>query len=88
VGGFGMSAGFWDFFRRSLISEPPVHPIDRRIAKRWVKERLKRVFPELRNDPAALERAYGELGLEPIEGAGKGGATVYKISVPGDPGVL
>jgi hypothetical protein len=26
--------------------------------------------------------------LEPIEGAGKGGATVYKISVPGDPGVL
>ena len=83
-----MSAGFWDFFGRSLIGEPPVHPIDRRIAKRWVKERLKRVFPELRNDPAALERAYGELGLEPIEGAGKGGATVYKISVPGDPGVL
>lgn len=83
-----MSAGFWDFFRCSLIGEPPVHPIDRRIAKRWVKERLKRVFPELRNDPAALERAYGELGLEPIEGAGKGGATVYKISVPGDPGVL
>jgi len=83
-----MSAGFWDFFRRSLIGEPPVHPIDRKIAKRWVKERLKRVFPELRNDPAALERAYGELGLEPIEGAGKGGATVYKISVPGDSDVL
>ncbi|MFZ4588678.1 MAG: hypothetical protein ACOYNG_06795 [Terrimicrobiaceae bacterium] len=80
-----MSAGFWEFLRKSLAGEAPVHPLDRRMAKRWVKERLKRVFPELRNDPAALDRAYAELGLEPIEGAGKGGATVYKITLPGDP---
>ena len=79
-----MSAGFFGFFRRGPGGEPPLHSIDRKIAKRWVKAGLKRAFPELRNDPAALERAYAELGLEPIQGPGKGGAAVYKISLPRD----
>jgi hypothetical protein len=43
---------------------------------------LKKIYPELRNDPDALERAYQELGIEPHEGAGKGACTVYEITLP------
>ncbi|MFZ4775911.1 MAG: hypothetical protein ACOYM3_11125 [Terrimicrobiaceae bacterium] len=74
----------FEFLRSKLQGEPPLHPIDQRMAKRWVKERLKKLYPELRLDPEALERAYQELGLEPQPGAGKGGATVFKITLPGD----
>ena len=73
-----------EFLRSRLQGEPPMHPMDRRIAKRWVKERLKRIYPELRLDPKALEKAYQELGIEPHEGSGKGGATVFEINLPGD----
>ncbi|MEI8312576.1 MAG: hypothetical protein WCH98_17635, partial [Verrucomicrobiota bacterium] len=65
----------FEFVRSRLQGEPPLHPMDRRLAKRWVKERLKRLYPELRLDPKALEQAYQDLGVEPREGAGKGGAT-------------
>lgn len=74
----------FEFLRNKLQGEPPLHPMDRKIAKRWVKERLKKVYPELRLDPKALERAYQELGLEPQEGTGKGGATVFKVTLPED----
>jgi len=74
----------FEFLRSKLQGEPPLHPIDRRMAKRWVKERLKKLYPELRLDPEALERAYQELGLEPQPGSGKGGATVFKITLPGE----
>ncbi|MEI6491920.1 MAG: hypothetical protein WCO94_05160 [Verrucomicrobiota bacterium] len=74
----------FEFVRSRLQGEPPVHPIDRRIAKRWVKERLKRIYPELRLDPKALEQAYQDLGIEPREGTGKGGATVFEITLPGE----
>lgn len=73
-----------EFLRSKLQGEPPLHPMDRRIAKRWVKERLKRLYPELRLDPKALEQAYQDLGLEPHEGSGKGGATVFEITLPGE----
>jgi hypothetical protein len=73
-----------EFLRRKLEGEPPLHPMDRRIAKRWVKERLKRLYPELRLDPKALEQAYQDLGIEPREGSGKGGATVFEITLPGE----
>ncbi|MCX6970975.1 MAG: hypothetical protein NTV93_12620 [Verrucomicrobia bacterium] len=73
-----------EFLRNKLQGEPPLHPMDRRIAKRWVKERLKRLYPELRLDPKALEQAYQDLGLEPHEGSGKGGATVFQITLPGE----
>ena len=75
---------FWDLLRSKLQGEPSLHPLDRRMAKRWVKERLKKVYPELRLDPKALEKAYQELGLEPHEGSGKGGATVFEITLPGE----
>jgi len=77
-----MSSGFLDFVWNSLRGEAPTHPLDQRIAKRWVKERIKRLFPQFRNDPEALDRAYQELGLEAHDGAGKGGATVYEITLP------
>lgn len=52
-----------NLFKRLTESEPPVHPVDRRLSKEWVKRRLARVFPELRGDPAALEEAYQSLRL-------------------------
>ena len=72
----------FEFLRARLKGEPPIHPIDRKLAKRWVKERLKRVFPELRADPRALEEAYRQLSLEPREGAGEGGETVFEVVLP------
>ncbi len=55
------------FFQRVLLPqkpERPLHAIDRRMAKEWVKKRLAALYPELRGDPQALEIAYRELGLE------------------------
>ena len=77
-----MKVPFLEFLRHSLQGEELLHPLERKIAKRWVKERLKKIYPELRNDPDALERAYQELGIEPHEGAGKGACTVYEITLP------
>lgn len=62
---------------------PPATPVERILAKRWVRERLKRLFPELRHDPRALEEAYQSLSLEARPGAGKGGATLFEIVLPG-----
>ena len=56
-----MKSGFLEFVRNSLRSEEPTHPLDQRIAKRWVKERLKRLFPQFRNDPDALEKLIKNL---------------------------
>lgn len=75
----------FDFLRDKLAGEPPISPIDRRLAKRWVKERLKKVYPELRGDPEALERAYQDLGMEAHEGSGKGGAPIFEVRLPGEP---
>lgn len=46
-------------------SERPLHEIERRLAKEYVKRRLAALYPELRGDPEALERAYRELDLAP-----------------------
>lgn len=73
----------FEFIKAKLQGEPPLHPVERRMARRWVKERLKRLFPELRDNPQALEEAYRALSLEPREGAGKGGATMFEIVLPG-----
>jgi hypothetical protein len=56
------------------------------MARRWIKQRLTAVFPELRNNPAALERAYRTLSLEPRPGQGADEAeTVFELRVPGQP---
>ena len=53
------------------------------MAKRWIKQRLVVVYPELRNNPAALERAYRSLGLEPRPGQEEGdGDTVFEMNIP------
>jgi len=77
-----MKNAIFEFLRTRLGGEPPLNPVDRRMAKRWVKERLKKMYPELRLDPKALEQAYRELSLEPHEGSGKGGATVFEVILP------
>jgi hypothetical protein len=73
---------FWEFLRQGLQGEQPVHPVERAMAKRWVKERLKRLFPELRTNPEELEKAYRQLGIEAHEGSGRGGVAVYEITLP------
>ena len=77
-----MSSSFLEFLRQGLHGEQPPHPLDCRVAKHWVKSRLKKIYPELQDDPNALERAYRQLGIEQQEGAGKGGCAVYEITLP------
>ena len=78
-----MKIGMLQFIKRAFTSEPPLHPVDRGLAKRWIKQRLVVVFPELRNNPKALERAYQTLGLEPRAGTEKGdNETVFEMSIP------
>ena len=71
-----------EFFKTKLGTEKPLTQLDRRAAKHWVKQRLAHIFPELRNDPAALEQAYRDLSLEPRPGAGEGGATLFEMNLP------
>lgn len=73
----------FEFLKSKLQGEPPVRPLERILARRWVKERLKRMYPELRADPRALEEAYQALSLEPRPGAGKGGTLAFEILLPG-----
>ena len=73
------------FIKRAFTREPELHPVERGMARRWIKQRLVTVFPELRNNPAALERAYQTLGLEPRAGSGPDEAeTVFQMSIPGE----
>ena len=77
-----MTAAIFEYLRSRMQGVRTLHPIEGNMAKRYVKERLKRTYPALRLDPVALERAYQELGLEPHPGCGEGGATVYEITLP------
>jgi len=80
-----MKSGLLQFIKRAFGREPELHPVERGMARRWIKQRLLVVFPELRNNPAALERAYRTLGLEPRPGAEPGDEqTVYEMSIPGE----
>ena len=77
-----MTGAIFEFLRDRMQGARPLHPIEQNMAKRYVKERLKRLYPALRLDPKALEQAYQELGLEPHARAGEGGATVFEITLP------
>ena len=70
-----MKSRWFHFFKRS--DDQQLHPVDRRLAKQWIKRRLLVVFPELRNDPRALEQAYQNLSLEPQYGSEEGDAGIY-----------
>lgn len=75
-----MKLSIFNFFQVHLKDERPIHAVDRGMAKRYIKQRLKQMYPQLRSDPVALERAYEDLGLEPRERSGKGGCTVFEIT--------
>jgi len=80
-----MKSGLFQFIKRAFSSQPEVHPIERGMARRWTKQRLVTVFPELRNNPVGLERAYRTLGLEARPGQEAGEAdTVFELIAPGD----
>ena len=78
-----MRKGLFESIKRAFSREPKIHPIDAGMAKRWIKQRLVVVFPELRNNPRALEKAYQSLGLTPREGTEEGDLeTVFEMSMP------
>ena len=80
-----MKSTFLQIIKRAFTREPELHPVERGMARRWIKQRLVIVFPELRNNPAALERAYQTLGLEPRAGTTPDEAkTVFEMSIPGE----
>ena len=79
-----MNSPLMQFFKKALGREPALHPIDRGIAKQWIKKRLLHVYPELRNDPKALEAAYRSLSLEPRLGTEEGDQAAYfEMTLPG-----
>ena len=80
-----MKSGLLQFIKRAFSTEPELHPVERGMARQWIKQRLVAVFPELRNNPRALERAYQTLGLEPRAGTQAGdNETVFEMSIPGE----
>jgi hypothetical protein len=77
-----MKNGLLKLLKRAFRSQP-VHPVESGMAKRWVKQRLLANYPELRNNPAALERAYRTLNLEARAGDGADEPnTVFEITLP------
>jgi hypothetical protein len=78
-----MKSTLVQLIKRAFGHEPKLHPVDRQMAKRWIKQRLVNLYPQLRNNPRALERAYQELSLEPREGTHPGEPeTVFDMQLP------
>lgn len=77
------SNGLFQLIKRAFRTEPALHPIEQKMAKRWIKQRLVAVFPHLRKDSAALERAYQSLNLDPRPGTEEGEeGTVFEMTAP------
>lgn len=78
-----MKKGLFHRIKAAFRREPALHPVDRQLARRWIKQRLVAVFPELRNNPRELELAYRNLGMEPQPGQEEGDAeTVFVLNAP------
>ena len=78
-----MKSGLLQFIKRAFTTQPELHPVERGMARQWIKQRLVAVFPELRNNPKALENAYRTLSLEPRAGTQAGDLdTVFEMSIP------
>jgi hypothetical protein len=78
-----MNKGFFQRIREAFTREPKLHPVDRKMARHWIKQRLLVVFPELRNNPRELERAYQSLGMEVQPGQEEGDAeAVFVLHAP------
>ncbi|MGC3990108.1 MAG: hypothetical protein QM796_10600 [Chthoniobacteraceae bacterium] len=79
-----MKTGLIGFISRAWHREEKLHPLDQKMAKKWIKQRMLNVFPELRNNPIALEQAYHSLSLEPRPGTQAGDAgTCFEVQFPG-----
>lgn len=78
-----MKTGLFEAIKRAFTRQSKLHPVEAGLAKRFIKQRLVVVFPELRNNPRALERAYQSLGLSPRPGTEEGEhETVFEMSMP------
>jgi hypothetical protein len=77
-----MNMGVVNFLKKKLHSEP-MHPLDRGLARQWIKRRLVLLFPDLGYDPAALQQAYDDLSLEPRPGGVGDMQTYYEVVGPG-----
>ncbi|HWB61720.1 MAG TPA: hypothetical protein VG733_19715 [Chthoniobacteraceae bacterium] len=66
-------------FLKSKFGSEQLHPMDKGLARQWIKRRLVIVFPELGYDPAALERAYQDLSLEPRQGGAGDMQTYFEV---------
>lgn len=77
-----MPSALWQFFQEKISGEKPLDSTSRKATKYWIKIQLLRIFPELRDDPDALEELYRELDLEARKGAGKGGSDIFEIKLP------
>lgn len=81
-----MKTAFIQFLKRAFRAEPKLHPVESGMAKRWIKQRLLVVFPELRNNPSALESAYQTLSLEPhLATDERESGAVFHLTIPGEP---
>ena len=81
-----MNSPLMQFFKKALGREPALHPVDQALAKQWVKKRLLRIYPELKNDPKGLEAAYQTLSLEPRLGTDEGDQAAYfEMTLPDEP---
>jgi len=81
-----MKQGLFQVLKRAFTREPKLHPVEQAMAKRWIKQRLLVVFPDLRNNPRALERAYQSLSLTPRAGTEEGELeTVFEVGVHEEP---
>lgn len=79
-----MNKGFFQLVKKAFGIEQRLTPLDNKIARHWTKQRLLVVFPELRNNPAALDRAYHSLSLTARDGAEEGETgTIFEVSAPG-----
>jgi hypothetical protein len=80
-----MRPGLIELFKRAFRLDAKLHPIDRSVARRWIKMRLAAVFPELRGNPHALEAAYRSLDMEArVETNGRTWTPVFEINAPGE----
>lgn len=73
--------GIIGFIKSRFLGDRPLHPVDRRMAKMWIKKRLVRVYPELQNNPQALEEAYQALNLEARPGV-RQNVPCFEVTLP------
>jgi len=76
-----MRKGLLGYIKSRFLGDRPLHAVDRQMAKMWIKKRLVRVYPELQNNPQALEQAYQALNLEARPGM-RQNIPSYEVTLP------